>query len=554
MTFQKLLILSLFTSLNIYAQDSCSELTQDECMISPECEWTVLQTENGFFEVCIEIDWNGDDGGDNMDFCREFDEAMCEEMPFCEWTDEGCVMSSFGDDGGWDDFNCEEITNIEECYQVGCEWSTIITPNGIFEMCINPDSGDDEGGENDGPPDCLLDCFGIDDVNPDDDPYGACDWIISNFGPNNFFNQCAQDCDGETMMMINQIAEACFDCLSDENIDCADIWVDDEEYSCSDLSQDECLSVENCEWIPSNNPVESGYCIDVDPGGDDGGTGGSEGCFEDDEWYCYGCELFINECEYYECTEDGWIGPFIIDNCWNSCVEITNEQECWDTPDCVWVFDNPLSNSGYCMNNDNQSEGEAVLSLEYATGVPGGMVSVPLVLSNFESVSGLQFSFSFDSPYNNEPALNVEEFEILDNCFSGSYNQINNQMIGIVFSLEGCVYEPSDSNHIGNILVYINDDIPTGSELPLEFIYTLVSNPSGNEIPSYGEGSSIIVGIQGDVNFDGEINVLDIVTVVNFAIYLEEPNDSQFWASDINYDGQINILDIVQLINIILDR
>ena len=38
-----------------------------------------------------------------------------------------------------------------------------------------------------------------------------------------------------------------------------------------------------------------------------GGTGGSEGCFEDDEWYCYGCELFINECEYYECTEDGWI-------------------------------------------------------------------------------------------------------------------------------------------------------------------------------------------------------------------------------------------------------
>ena len=58
--------------------------------------------------------------------------------------------------------------------------------------------------------------------------------------------------------------------------------------------------------------------------------------------------------------------------------------------------------------------------------------------------------------------------------------------------------------------------------------------------------------MQGDVNFDGEINILDIVTVVNFAIFIEEPNDSQFWASDINDDGEINILDIVQLINMIL--
>ena len=60
--------------------------------------------------------------------------------------------------------------------------------------------------------------------------------------------------------------------------------------------------------------------------------------------------------------------------------------------------------------------------------------------------------------------------------------------------------------------------------------------------------------MQGDVNFDGEINILDIVVVVNFAIYVNEPTESEFWASDINDDGQINILDIVQLINIILDN
>ena len=41
--------------------------------------------------------------------------------------------------------------------------------------------------------------------------------------------------------------------------------------------------------------------------------------------------------------------------------------------------------------------------------------------------------------------------------------------------------------------------------------------------------------------------------IVNFALYAEYPNDSEFWASDINEDGMINILDVVLLVNIILE-
>ena len=54
-------------------------------------------------------------------------------------------------------------------------------------------------------------------------------------------------------------------------------------------------------------------CIDSD-GNDDGGWN-DEGCFENGEWYCLGCDLFFNECEYYECTEDGWAGPFENPGC-----------------------------------------------------------------------------------------------------------------------------------------------------------------------------------------------------------------------------------------------
>ena len=55
----------------------------------------------------------------------------------------------------------------------------------------------------------------------------------------------------------------------------------------------------------------------------------------------------------------------------------------------------------------------------------------------------------------------------------------------------------------------------------------------------------------GDVNFDHEINILDVVLMVSFI--LGEPSDEyELSASDINQDGQVNILDVVALVNMIL--
>ena len=54
--------------------------------------------------------------------------------------------------------------------------------------------------------------------------------------------------------------------------------------------------------------------------------------------------------------------------------------------------------------------------------------------------------------------------------------------------------------------------------------------------------------LDGDVNADGVVNVLDVVLLVNMVLS-DEYNPS----ADINSDGVINILDVVELINIILD-
>ena len=55
----------------------------------------------------------------------------------------------------------------------------------------------------------------------------------------------------------------------------------------------------------------------------------------------------------------------------------------------------------------------------------------------------------------------------------------------------------------------------------------------------------------GDINADGIINVLDIVSTVNFIMNLSTPTDDQACAADYNGDGVINVLDIVSLVGII---
>ena len=52
----------------------------------------------------------------------------------------------------------------------------------------------------------------------------------------------------------------------------------------------------------------------------------------------------------------------------------------------------------------------------------------------------------------------------------------------------------------------------------------------------------------GDVNSDGQINILDIISLVNIILY-----DNGNELGDVNQDGQINILDIIVVVNIILD-
>ena len=66
---------------------------------------------------------------------------------------------------------------------------------------------------------------------------------------------------------------------------------------------------------------------------------------------------------------------------------------------------------------------------------------------------------------------------------------------------------------------------------------SLIINPA-NDVPYIG-----------DLNDDGNIDVLDVIILVN---HILSPATVELEGADINNDGQVNILDVVALVNIIL--
>ena len=86
------------------------------------------------------------------------------------------------------------------------------------------------------------------------------------------------------------------------------------------------------------------------------------------------------------------------------------------------------------------------------------------------------------------------------------------------------------------VIAYANNEIDT--EWMLSVIYDLLD---------------ISNNIQGDINQDSLVNVLDIVSLVSFILGSQNPTELEIIYSDINSDSFINVLDVVMLVNLILD-
>ena len=103
-----------------------------------------------------------------------------------------------------------------------------------------------------------------------------------------------------------------------------------------------------------------------------------------------------------------------------------------------------------------------------------------------------------------------------------------------------------DGNHINEHLLVTGINITTfGLDQQNELLFT----GNGYIYKLNSDNENLI----GDLNFDGQLNILDVMQLINFILGNSEFTDDQYPLADINLDGTINILDVVQLVNIILN-
>ena len=57
----------------------------------------------------------------------------------------------------------------------------------------------------------------------------------------------------------------------------------------------------------------------------------------------------------------------------------------------------------------------------------------------------------------------------------------------------------------------------------------------------------------GDINYDRNLDIFDVILVVNSILNINELDLSQLYVADLNADGDISVDDIILLINLILD-
>ena len=151
---------------------------------------------------------------------------------------------------------------------------------------------------------------------------------------------------------------------------------------------------------------------------------------------------------------------------------------------------------------------------------PGSLLSNPNIVQNVNASDGT---------YNNQVIVTWNESENTD-----SYKIYrDNIWLGVNNS-------SSDTEYIDQI-----------AELDVLYEYCIEAiNVCGESDFACDSGFSD-VGV-GDVNDDGEINVLDVVVIVNIILEDGPISDDIAFRADLNADGDINVLDIVLIVNIIL--
>ena len=207
--------------------------------------------------------------------------------------------------------------------------------------------------------------------------------------------------------------------------------------------------------------------------------------------------------------------------------------------DFLYRWGNP-QNYSRGNEDDKQLDGQHGINWIPSSYPGGGNL---ILFNNFYSQS-LSAVFELEAPLNENGCYDIsdnEPFGPLEPIWVHTEMYHSDRQSG-VFRLGNGNTLITDANSVRIIEVNIEGDIQW------EYNYTGASN-SIARAQKYPLDYLEVDVLLGDVNNDGIINILDVVSTVNIVLGQAEWVD----AADYNTDGVINVLDIVSIVNIILN-
>ncbi|MBL31920.1 MAG: hypothetical protein CMP62_04265 [Flavobacteriales bacterium] len=289
----------------------------------------------------------------------------------------------------------EEYCEIwEECY---CECINDVNENGICDE--EEETGDD----------CCI--------NPEwINPFSICPMIWQPvIGCDGFMyeNSCEAEASGVTSWIDDSTGEETVlswdcettECLAVLDPACIYITVWDPVCGCDGVTYS------NSSEAFCNNIFEytTGECGEND-----------EGCWDNEDFYCIGCEIIIDNCNYYECLEGSiWSELITIPDCVvGEIIGCTDENACNYMPSatiedgsCVYEGDPECEDCGTVLNFNNYGDNEYFSDTYYA---PPGLIITINFSGSTESccdhvyVNGVEYDGILDGVVIGDEVLEVE--------------------------------------------------------------------------------------------------------------------------------------------------
>ena len=259
-------------------------------------------------EVDLIANWINDGALEEEENSSDPENWDCQDDSDC-MDNEFCAIECFSGECGLDG---SETSGTFGQYCQPCDECQLPEDavSGNCDSCDTSDDGGDDGSDDDGPPDCMANCDGVDNVDPEEDANAFCEWYMDAYQNTN----CLDACEGEYNLMIEQIYYMCDTCLPTG--DCDEMW---DSGDCSDLDEYDCDLNEDCMWDNYSMSCEECGCECLNSCGCEGNL--------DCEW----------DEETYTCEDSTTDGP---PECWMDCenFDIISDDST-GTELCTWFID-----------------------------------------------------------------------------------------------------------------------------------------------------------------------------------------------------------------------